>query len=121
MSYYIPTVKELLEGGDVSGHRVAAQPKGRRSVAAPSPTRAGGLLATALDRDSAAEPSGEDVGDLFVLSLRDIRRIVNLVAGTVPRTEPIALSLRDAARLVGVSAPTLRREIAAGQIGRATV
>ena len=113
----IPTVRELLEGGDLRGRRPHANTQGRRPVDPPSPTRASGPVAPALDRTEAAATAGPADGTFAVLSLHDLRRLCQLIVQELQlQPAPIALSLRDAARAVGVSVPTLRRAIRSGAL-----
>ena len=121
---YIPTVRELLEGGDIRGRRLAANQKGRRSVEPPSATRASGRSAPVLDGATPSQPASEDAWDIRLLSGADLRRIVKLLRTELAHEPPVlALSIAEAARCVSVHPDTLanaikRGELVARRVGR---
>ena len=99
------------------GDRLAAQQKGRRPVVAPATPRAGGRPGQVLDGAAPPEPACEDAWDLALLSLRDVRRVVNLLADELAfQPQPIAITVQEAARATSLSRSLIWRAISSGDL-----
>ena len=103
-----------LQGGGGRDGRPATHAEGRPPVDAATRPGSGGLRQEALDGAATPPEPCEATRSLYLCSLQDLQRIVNVVTAHLrPR---VAYSVREAATMVGAYPALIRREIRAGRL-----